>query len=462
MRTHRSFLCLAAVLLSASLALAGERSAEEQRRLDRAASAACAKITSALKSKDFGKVKRAAVYPLKGDADKYVTDTLIGALRRTGKLTVIHRHRLEELVKEHAFAIEQEDLLNKATVKKLGEILGVDAVCFGAVREATVKGEAATVRLNLHLANVETGESIWSDSNLEGTSAEIISIPNRGPRAKLELPKAATAGVKTPIAVLASDPDGRIASYRWDFGDGKSEKTSGPSVTHVYERQGKYTVQITVADDQGIEGSASGRLRVVPGPGIVTISSNERPLGKYGTWIALGLVGLLVLIILIALTRKESSAPAPATTATDPAGSALAKDEALRGRIERDLSRAKTALREAQYKMQDKGEIAAAEALKSAHDAADSLARDVGGASYGDAGPFREGKLAPAHLERLAEFESTMSALVGEVISEAQAAQSAAESGDASAAAGRADAARTKAGQLRDRFKARENFLRGV
>jgi TolB-like protein len=462
MKTHRAFLCLSVALLSASLALAGERSAEEQRRLDRAASAACAKVTTALKSRDFGKVKRAAVYPLKGDADKYVTDTLIGALRRTGKLTVIHRHRLEELVKEHAFSIEQEDLLNKATVKKLGEILGVDAVCFGAVREATVKGDAATVRLNLHLANVETGESIWSDSNLEGTSAEIVSIPNRGPTAKLELPKAATAGKKTPIAVLASDPDGRIASYRWDFGDGKSEKTSGPSVTHVYERQGTYTVQITVTDDQGIEGSASGKLRVVPGAGIVGDKQKrkDRLLGEYGSWIALGLVGLLVLIILVALTRKGS--PEPATAGTDAAGSALAEDEALRGRIERDLSRAKTALREAQYKMQDKGESSAAEALKSAHDAADSLARDVAGASYGDAGPSREGQLSPAHLQRLTEFESTMSALVAEVISEAQAAQSAAESGDASAAGGRADAARTKAGQLRDRFKQRENFLRGV
>ena len=55
-----------------------------------------------------------------------------------------------------------------------------------------------------------------------------------------------------------------------------------------------------------------------------------------------------------------------------------------------------------------------------------------------------------------------MSTLVGEVVSEAQAAQSAAEAGNAADAAKRGEAARTTVGRLRDRFKERQNILRGV
>ncbi|MCM8780109.1 MAG: PKD domain-containing protein, partial [Candidatus Omnitrophica bacterium] len=47
------------------------------------------------------------------------------------------------------------------------------------------------------------------------------------------------------------DPDGKIVSYAWDFGDGK--RASGEQVTHTYARTGKYTVTLTVTDDSGLE-----------------------------------------------------------------------------------------------------------------------------------------------------------------------------------------------------------------
>jgi len=45
------------------------------------------------------------------------------------------------------------------------------------------------------------------------------------------------------------DPDGRIAEYRWDFGDGYTAE--GVSVTHTYKREGEYEVCLTVRDDDG-------------------------------------------------------------------------------------------------------------------------------------------------------------------------------------------------------------------
>ncbi len=49
------------------------------------------------------------------------------------------------------------------------------------------------------------------------------------------------------------DPDGRIVTYAWDFGDGTSG--SGVTVTHTYTRESVFTITLTVTDDH----SASGR-----------------------------------------------------------------------------------------------------------------------------------------------------------------------------------------------------------
>jgi PKD repeat protein len=48
------------------------------------------------------------------------------------------------------------------------------------------------------------------------------------------------------------DPDGTIMSYSWDFGDGTT--SSGATVSHSYEENGKYTVTLTVVDDDGLVG----------------------------------------------------------------------------------------------------------------------------------------------------------------------------------------------------------------
>ncbi|HMJ95934.1 MAG TPA: BNR-4 repeat-containing protein [Thermoleophilaceae bacterium] len=45
------------------------------------------------------------------------------------------------------------------------------------------------------------------------------------------------------------DPDGSIASYEWDFGDGTSG--TGPEATHTYTAGGRYFPTLTVTDDDG-------------------------------------------------------------------------------------------------------------------------------------------------------------------------------------------------------------------
>jgi hypothetical protein len=53
----------------------------------------------------------------------------------------------------------------------------------------------------------------------------------------------------------SSDPDGRIASYSWNFGDGSTG--SGSATTHNYVQPAGYLVTLTVTDNDGSTGTES-------------------------------------------------------------------------------------------------------------------------------------------------------------------------------------------------------------
>jgi PKD repeat protein len=61
-------------------------------------------------------------------------------------------------------------------------------------------------------------------------------------------PYTGTEGV--PLVFTGSgsyDPDGTIAAYEWDFGDG--DRGTGVAPTHTYAQDGTYTVALTVTDN---------------------------------------------------------------------------------------------------------------------------------------------------------------------------------------------------------------------
>ncbi len=61
----------------------------------------------------------------------------------------------------------------------------------------------------------------------------------------------------------SSDPDGSIASYAWNFGDGNG--ASGLAASHTYASSGTYTVTLTVTDNEGATDSASQSVSVSDG-----------------------------------------------------------------------------------------------------------------------------------------------------------------------------------------------------
>jgi len=80
----------------------------------------------------------------------------------------------------------------------------------------------------------------------------------------------------------SSDSDGKIISYKWDFGDNTSK--SGSVVYHSYQTLGTYTITLTVTDDDGAEDSDIFTLEIKEGnnpPSTPELKASDEPLLTY-------------------------------------------------------------------------------------------------------------------------------------------------------------------------------------
>ncbi len=78
-----------------------------------------------------------------------------------------------------------------------------------------------------------------------------VSSVNDGPSAIFS-GSLAKSGTATFDASGSKDIDGQIVSYKWNFGDGQTATTTGPSTSHKYaNKNGSYQVTLTITDNQG-------------------------------------------------------------------------------------------------------------------------------------------------------------------------------------------------------------------
>ncbi|MBM4040618.1 MAG: PKD domain-containing protein [Planctomycetes bacterium] len=135
----------------------------------------------------------------------------------------------------------------------------------GADGKVTLASMSAkgTFTYTFTVTGVSKAGYVYDPSRNEETSDSISSTApiNQPPKA------VATASPTMGLAPLtvgfdgsaSSDPDGRIVSYQWAFGDGAT--ASGATVQHTYDSPGTYTAVLTVTDNQGA--TASTQVTVI-------------------------------------------------------------------------------------------------------------------------------------------------------------------------------------------------------
>ena len=110
------------------------------------------------------------------------------------------------------------------------------------------------------------------------STAQAVTVTNvAAPTVTLAVaPSPPAAGQVATFTATATPASGHgIGSYAWDFGDGTTQTTTGPTVTKTYSIVGTYVATVTVTDDLGQTASVSLQFTIV-GSG-VTASFTSSP-----------------------------------------------------------------------------------------------------------------------------------------------------------------------------------------
>ncbi|MBA7468497.1 hypothetical protein ES707_03748 [subsurface metagenome] len=100
-------------------------------------------------------------------------------------------------------------------------------------------------------------------SATETTLCTIFDPSNKAPTAEANGPYTGFAGYPVHFRSTGSDdPDGKITTHEWTFGDGSISDSINPR--HTYSKTGKYTVTLTVTDNKGAEDSTTTTCVVAP------------------------------------------------------------------------------------------------------------------------------------------------------------------------------------------------------
>ena len=109
-------------------------------------------------------------------------------------------------------------------------------------------------------------------------SITLLVVPSSGVanQPPVAVASATPASGTVPLVVSfdgtgSHDPDGSVASYSWNFGDGAT--ATGATASHTYQNAGTYSAVLTVADNLGATGTNSVGITVSPNPNVINAPS---------------------------------------------------------------------------------------------------------------------------------------------------------------------------------------------
>jgi hypothetical protein len=161
-------------LMAIALLFAGGARADFNRALDQTINEVAQEVAKKLNETEFEDVKNIAILPLWGQGDASTKGYIVTAIQSQivgGPYRVMERdtRAWEQLLSEIKWETLREDIMNRETVQRFGNIEGCDAILYGTVRECASDPVTTTAvtRLTLRLGVVETGEVKWSSGEIK-------------------------------------------------------------------------------------------------------------------------------------------------------------------------------------------------------------------------------------------------------------------------------------------------------
>jgi len=118
--------------------------------------------------------------------------------------------------------------------------------------------------------------TVTDEAGASASASVVISVgsapANQPPQVRITAtPTSGSAPLSVQFNTIASDADGQVVGYSWDFGDGQTSTEAGPA--HTYIGQGSFTARLTVTDNGGATASTTIVISVTasPTPGCASV-----------------------------------------------------------------------------------------------------------------------------------------------------------------------------------------------
>ena len=126
------------------------------------------------------------------------------------------------------------------------------------------------IALTSYLSSAATNAPALIRINDLAAVGAVTASPNQSPTARFT--SSCTDLSCVFDATPSSDPEGPVASYAWNFGDGAT--ATGATPAHVYTSSGTYAARVTVADADGATNTTTHQVTV-------TASPNQSPTARF-------------------------------------------------------------------------------------------------------------------------------------------------------------------------------------
>lgn len=108
----------------------------------------------------FTWVSTIAVYPIANDLNNALSSAIISSLTDNAPLRIVDRLDLQQVIEEQKFALS--GFVDSRHVKKIGQLLPLDALLSGSVQTDEVQGQKRVLKVYMKLTDVNTAEILWS------------------------------------------------------------------------------------------------------------------------------------------------------------------------------------------------------------------------------------------------------------------------------------------------------------